>query len=393
MADARDDVEFVINDFDGNFYLVGQQGETEEDLSYRHVYINQAAAGSFALGTATDLTVPANRLALRQVIRLNYWHLVSIVGDKEVTMEEARRMAYLRAMGISKGWGDLAGNVAAHNVQFNDVHIVTDATTFAVPNAKGGALPDDHTGDTIARGIAHPVPGYGDALDVQWRNDVKLKILNIVCIIAFFMRTRGHHWLPDMQERYTKVWRKCLYEEDGPGVPWSKLAHHVFHFMYPDILDKVWVNACNTARCAGALIKRVDSYPAGIAAVGAVESGAADVSIVFPAIKNLIPEAFEELERCVREAKAHRWAGSINRRYYGAPDVVVNEKRLGALAAVILAAYEGVAKNAPLIDSDALKRVAANAMITGSLISQMIQKAITDDRMIDPLFLEAAEEE
>jgi hypothetical protein len=296
-------------------------------------------------------------------------------------------------MGIAKGWADVANRPGEHYCLFNDVKLVPNTHTFEVPVARAGPVPANHTGDTIARGLQHAVPDYGLPAEVEWRQDVKTKILNIVCIIAFFMRTRGHHYLEDMLDRYVNVWHKCLYLEDDPGIAWSVLAHHVFHFIYPDTLDLIWINAINEAKCAGALAKRVDSYPAGVASVGAVESGASDIAIVFPAIRTLVPEAFDELKRCVALCKTHRWAGSVNRRFYNAPPVGVNEKLLGSLAAVIISAYEGIASNAPLKESQALKRVAGNAMITGSLISQMIQKAITDDRMIDPLFLEAEEEE
>lgn len=383
---------YVAHDYDGNYYLVGQQGEIEEDLSYRYVYVTQTDARVFTLGTASDLTTVPVQAAVQRTLRLNYWHLMSLDGDKVLTPEIARRCAWFRTMGLLKGWGDTGQNQAARNCLYNDVHVVPDGTTFQITadQLRAGPLSQAErtTGGTVARGVAVEIPLYDGANDAGWRAVTKVKLLNIVCLIAFFMRTRGHHFIEDMLARYQAIWRKCLYEEDNPGVEWAHIAHTCFHFIYPDVLDNIWTTAVQGALCAGALVKRIDSACAGVAAVGAVSSGAADIAIVFPAIRGLVPDAFEELKRCEDAIERHRWTGSINRRFYGGPDLTPNEKKLGALAAVILAAYEGVANNAPLKDSKALKRVAANAAITGALIAQMIQKAITDDRMIDPLFLE-----
>jgi hypothetical protein len=375
--------DFVANEFDGHYYLVGQQGETEEDLTYRHVDIRQADSVAFRLNGVTDYGT--NGIRISNTLRMNYWLLGTIAGDKAVTMEQARKISYLRVLALSKGWGDIGNRPAEHNVMYNDVKIVDDAKEYNVPSAyaaQGGP-------DPVDRGHAHAIPNF--AADAVWRIEARTKLMNVVCIVAYFMRSRGHHWLEDMDERYVAVWRKSLYDEDNIGLVWALVAHHALHFIYPDILDQVWVNAVDRARCAGTLIKRVNCYPAGVAALGAVSSGASDISIVFPAIRNLVPEAFEELDRCESLVQAHRWAGSINRRYYAAPNVVVDEKKIGSLAAVILAAYEGVASSAPLKNSKALQRVAGNAKLTGSLIAQMIQKAVTDERMVDPLFIEAAE--
>jgi hypothetical protein len=144
-------------------------------------------------------------------------------------------------------------------------------------------------------------------------------------------------------------------------------------------------------RCSGALIKRIDSAPAGVAAVGAISAGANDLVICFPKIKALIPEAFAELTRCEGVLRNNRWAGSINRRFYNGPSLTPNEGLLGSLAAVIMGAIESTASAAALRNSAALRRVAANAPITGALIASMIAKAATDDRMIEALFEDSEE--
>jgi hypothetical protein len=368
----------VAHDFDGEYFVVGQQGEVEEVLDHRRVYVPDTAARVFGLGTVVDLNNADALDAVNATINVNYWALLALPEGARPTVEEAIRIAFLRVHALTKGWGDMANDMARHNVRYNDITIIPVAQVFRVNI--NDAL---HDGDKTA---AHNVPNWDT--DAAWRTAVKRKVLNMVCLVAFFMRTRGHHWTADSDDRYQKIWRNCLYEEEHVGLNWEKVAHHTYHFIYPDILDGIWREAVTNARCAGALIKRFDSLPAGVAAVGAVQTGATDILIVLPNIRNLVPDAFQELERCANVIRGHRWAGSINRRFYDGTELIPDEKKLGSIAAVILGALQAVSSAAPLRNSKALQRVAQNAPITGTLINTMIQKAVTDDRMVNGLFVD-----
>lgn len=372
--------DFVANDFDGEFYVAGNQGEVEEEKDHRVVIIRQADSDIFRLNTITSTAIAGNGVKISNTLRMNYWRLINLGVDASL----ARKIAYLRVLGLTKGFGDVVGRPNAHNCQYSDILIVADNTTYGVTETTDA-------GDAVVqRGIAHAIPNYAD--DEDWRKDVKKKVLNIVCIIAFFFRTRGHHYVADMNERYISVWRKCLYEHDTPGLPWEYLAHHTFHYIYPDDLDRIWITAVNESKCAGALQKRITAFACGTAAVGAVQAGVDDISIVFPSVIDLVPDAISELKRCVSIVRGNRWAGAVTRRFYNAPALVINESKLGSLAAVIIGALEATATNNSLSDSPALKRVAANAPITGNLIANMITKAAQDPRMINSLFLEEEEE-
>jgi hypothetical protein len=379
----------IIHDLNGEYYVVGQQGEIEQDLSYRHVIIRETDATLFPFNTVTIVNTDPLREAANRIRNLNYWHLKTFTGDQAVTNEEARKIAFLRAHAVSVGWADTTRNLAAHNVRYTDVELVPDNQIYAVPTGAaagaGGRIPtDNHT-------AVDDVPDWH--LDIDWRTRVKPKIMNMVCMVAFFMRTRGHHYTADTEARFKAIWRNCLYEEDEPGLSWEKIAHHVYHFIYPDKLDAIWIEAASKKMCAGALQVRINSSAAGVAVVGAVQTGADDVAIIFPALRGIIPDAFDELERCKAALNRHRWAGSINRRYYNGPELIVNERAIGSLAAVILGALQAVSGTAPLRSSPALKRAAQNAPITGTLIVQMITKAATDDRMVNSLFLETEDAE
>jgi hypothetical protein len=371
----------LAHDMNGDFYIVGQQGEIEEELGYRAVYVHQGVAAALALNTAVSVqdrggVTPAQ---VRALLELNFWALRSLTGDDAVPETDCMRIAYLRVHGLLKGWGDVGNNPGRYNVRYNDVKVVPDTETFDV----GGAQ----------MGIGQAIPNWADRAEVAWRSGIKKKIVNMVCLVAFFMRTRGHHYTDENDGRYKQIWRNCLYVEDEPGLSWNYIAHHAYHFIYPIVLDAIWADAVAGRKCAGALVVRFESAAAGVAAVTAVQVGATDLGIVFPTVRDLIPESFVELDRCVDAISRHRWTGSINRRYYGGPELVVKEKELGALAAIILGALQAVAGTAALRNSPALRRVAQNAPITGTLVVTMITKAAQDERMVEPLFLSSGDGE
>lgn len=373
----------VAHDFDGVFYVVGQQGEIEGEFDHRRVVVPVSASRIFGLNQTVLCNNRQNLEAVNHTLALNFWYLLSLPDDKRPTVEEARRIAFLRVHALTKGLGDMAQNLAAHNVRYSDIAIVPDDEEYVI--AIGNAALDGN------RGRNSVIPNWN--ADEEWREDVLEKVTNMICMVAYFMRVRGHHWTADSDSKYAQIWRNCLYEEDNPGLNWDKIAHHTYHFIYPDVLDEFWENAVENAHCAGTLAKRFDSLPAGVAAVGAVMTGVNDLLIVLPNIRNLVPAAFQELDRCANVIRGHRWAGSINRRFYNGPELVVDEKKLGSIAAVIIGCMQAVVSAAPLRNSRALQRVASNAPITGALFSTMIQKAVTDDRMVEGLFVEAEGED
>jgi hypothetical protein len=376
--------ELVVNDINGDFYVAGAQGEKEEDFIYRHVYVLEGDVAVFRKGNAVDARDAGNLAALNRTLKLNYHKLVQENDPNEVSAENARKIAYLRVLALSKGLGDLLSGPAAHNCTRTDLVRVVPTAAGAVP---GNNFANDAP---IANILTTPVPNW--AADAAWRANAKLKFTNMVCTVAYFFRIRGHHWLEDMDARYSEIWKRCLYAEDHAGLEWKFVAHHAFHFIYPDDLDEFWTHAKDHSLCAGTLIKRWSSLPAGVASVGAVSTGGEDLVVVFPAFRDIMPEAFEEVNRCKRAMGERSWVGSVNRRFYNAPDLEVDEKRLGGLASVILCALKLNTTNPKLADSRALQRVAQNAPITGALLVNIMTRAVDDARMVDSLFMEEVPE-
>lgn len=377
----------VVHDFNGDFYVVGSSGEIEELLDHHKVLIYQQDAGVFGLNQILDTNTAANHAPVIRTLKLNYWYLRSLPDVVRPIHVDAWKIAYLRVLALCKGFGDPQNNIAAHKVRYSDIIIVPNNHHFDTRDPDDTAV----TGSTGA--MAEVIDDWGEDASLAWRNQVRKKLSNIICLIAFFMRTRGHHWTEDMEVRFVEIWKRCLYNEDDPNLKWKYIARHSLHFIYPDTLDAAWYAFLERARCNGALVKRWSSFAAGTAAIGACLAGANDVTVVFPKIRDVIPQAFAELDRCVAVLNADRWAGSINRRFYGGRDLVINERALGALAATILAALKVFESTAALARSPALIRIAQNAPITGELIAVTLQKAAQDKRMINAILLEGDEEE
>jgi hypothetical protein len=380
------DADAIAHDINGEFYVVGQQGEIETLDDHRKLYLRTSDSGNFGFARPLNVNTNEEKAAVVRAIQANYWGLVHAGSytDNNVrpSAVSAMRIAYLRVVALVKGFIDVTGTPAAHNVRYTDVELIPDG--YVYPEIPIGP------NQTPAHANNAVVPGF--AADQAWRNSVNAKVLNMVCLVAFFMRARGHHWTVETQEKYVNIWHRCLYDEDNPGLDWMYIAHHAFHCIFPDNLDYIWTVAVENSRCAGALIKRYDVFSAGTAALGAIEAGRRDLDLVFPAIRNLLEDAYLELDRCLAFLQAHRWNGSINRRFYGGDALRVNEKLLGSLAAVILGGLALGDGASPLRQSAALRRVATNAPITGALITALLTKAAQDDRMVRNLFIEEAPE-
>lgn len=344
-------------DLNGECFILGSEGEREEINVVRNVCLPTAIAA-----------IPADILTNRTQAARTWWNLFVVTNYQDqvalnVNPRDARRVAYLRLLAARNGlfkWGDTPGQ---HNTRYSE---------FVVRAAVGDDIPDWDQDDA-------------------WRGTVIHKFFDIVCIVAYFFRVRGHHWQDTFNDRYNAVWDKCLYEEENPGLSWQLIAHNALHAIYPDDLDDFWLQAVDNDSCSGALKKRVDSMPAGVAGISALLAGVADLKLVVPAAFNHLKEAIAHLEDLARLVfgRQNRWNGSVNRRFYGAAAIKVDEAKLGAVAALILASCEQFAPNSPLRKSMALQRIAQNAQLTGAVIARMIKTAVSSDAAAEIFLPEA----
>lgn len=209
-------------------------------------------------------------------------------------------------------------------------------------------------------------------LPAEMQRTVNETFVDRVSLVAFVFRGRGHHYLPDYEELYRRVWRKCRYDEGDVHISFQHLATAALHAIMPEILDTFWVDQSRHGHVNGALIKRVDVAPAGAAGPHVLHQGVLDLIMIAPGIRNRLEESLSYLDTVIAELSQHRFAGSVNHRYYGAPRVAFDEKRLGAVAATIKAALDQLTDDAPLGKSPALIRIARNAPITGAVLGRAI---------------------
>jgi hypothetical protein len=149
------------------------------------------------------------------------------------------------------------------------------------------------------------------------------------------------------------------------------------HAIFPDNLDSTWEIAVNVDACAGALSKRFNVFPAGVAVVSAINAGVADLRLIVPGAFDKLNTAMNHLDDLNRVLAGNRNAGSVNRRFYDAPNVRPDEVLLAPIASIIVASLNQFAPGNPLNRSRALKRCADNAPITGGLVGRMINTAAT----------------
>jgi hypothetical protein len=347
---------FVGNDYNGECFIVGTEGELEQTMQVTNVIIPDG------LNYRNDNAYTAAELDL--FFRVNLHHLNALPGDPELTHQNMARICYLRMLILRTGAYMFHQAPGVHHCRYTDFVQLTNLET-----------------------VAHVMPAWFAAerdaiLNVAWRNSVIPKLTNMVCCVAYMFRVRAHHYLEEFQARYNSLWRKCLYNEDNPGLDWKFISRHVLHAVFPDTLDIFWAAASENSRCAGTLRKRFNCAPAGVAGVAALRKGIDDLFMVFPLIKTRNAEAVAHLEAIEEQVRNHRWAGSVNRRYYNAPEIIVDEARLASLAAAVLGACEAFADNSPLKGSQALQRLASNARITQGVIERILEKASGADTMV-----------
>jgi len=346
------------NDLNGECFILGAEGEIETDETSQVILVPDDAVRpqgwphNASLSSSGGATVVAANAYLTSVLWLNYNHLTRLATPH--TPRDAFRIAYIRMLVVREGLVDPSATPQSHHARYN-------LCRFAAPT------------DSAAAPAAAP-----EGSDNAWRTLARQKFTNMICIVAYFFRVRGHHFQDNFEDRYKAVWRKCLYNEDDPGLRWEYVARQALHCIFPDVLDIYWQTSANASACAGALIKRLNSSPAGIAGVAALRRGLDDIAMILPKVPMLVPDAVFHLREIETLVAAGRWNGSINRRFYNADAISVDEGRLGSLAAVILAALDQFAGSNPLAKSNALKRIASNAPITGAVVARLISTAVNN---------------
>jgi hypothetical protein len=187
--------------------------------------------------------------------------------------------------------------------------------------------------------------------------------MNFVCLLAYMFRVRGHHFVPDMLSKYVNVWKKvCL---DNAVIDFETAVTYGLHAICPPVLDAFYKECVDNQRISGALIIRYYSFGAGTAVFGLLQYAVKDLKVAAPFLIDKLKKEVTFVEDTVQNMKDNRWNHTINARLYGANRERVDESQIGALCAVIRGAVESVAEHHPILASEALKRAANQAPLTG----------------------------
>lgn len=369
MAANRDEsvlvgsVEDINSDLNGECFIAGAEGEPETYVVNNLVYFPTD------FPAATDTTK-----GTKQIIADDQMVAFIIANTRACLVngrseDNAVRIAFLRFLAARMGLMSPHFTVTANNVRYN--HAI-----WADRDTKGYLKPAEPVAED-----AHARKAIKEKLTLAVRKQMMPKLTNLVCCVAYMFRVRGHHYMADFQDRYVTLWSRCLYKPEDLPLEWELVATDALHAIMPGHLDDFWVNSAAEAKCAGTLIKRIDSAPAGSAGVQALGRGLTDVMMTFPGIVKKVPDAYKEFKTVESKVEGNRWGGSINARFYGASRLRVDEGKIGALASVVLGVYEHMAPNSPLRNSMALKRLAEIAPATGGAIGMAAARTIRDERM------------
>lgn len=353
---------FNNDDLNGECFIAGELGEIEEIQAHRIIHIPDGLPSSNQPFTGVVYT----NAQTCDFINRNFYELKDNVAA--ITDEQAAKISFIRFLAVRSGLASDQFDPNAFNVRYNEC--VRDAAGYVV-----GAFETANAHDGDPNPLHQNIrPHIGQAVRVHLRKN----FTDYVCVVAYMFRVRGHHWLVDMDDKFKDLWNKCLKEEDTPGLDWQYIAHHSIHAIFPVILDEFWERAVQASNVAGAMMKRFDSAPAGVAGVRALEAGMNDLAVTVPGFKNQFHELYQEKDRLVVKLKNERWAGSINRRFYRADDLGFNENKFAAIASTIMSALDQFAPTSPLRQSAALRRMAQSAPISGGFTSRLIAAAAND---------------
>jgi hypothetical protein len=349
------------DDLNGECFIVGAEGEVEEMVDKNVVIFPPGCPSVGPTDIGAALTFTADQMG--DFLVANTAH--SIQAGRSAA--DAAKIAYVRFLAARNGLisPDLAP--AAHNVRYNHAQRVAEPVMVEL------------RADVIGN-AAHEA-AIRAAITGDFKRLARRSFTDIVCCVAYIFRVRGHHYRDDILDRYVSLWSRCLKRDAELPASWELLATDALHAIMPDVLDNFWAEAAAGAHCAGALIKRLDSAPAGVAGVMALKRGLSDVMMLFPGVADKVPDSYRYFTDVAGKVEASRWGGSINCRFYGVSRIRVDEGRIGALASVVMGIYDQLATDSKLRESPALKRLAEAAPATGGAIGQAARRTIAHPRM------------
>lgn len=388
----------ALEDLNGSAFVIANVGEVEEDSAQLYTWVPRlpAAGVTFPIRTCLDNALAAendNVVAqikeyLRQVYWLNYIRLHEEVDKYRGQHQAAAAVAYLRMLAVREGLANpetvpaenhCVYNLCRYDDRIPELMFGEVAWYEAVMAEAQRAVGNDGVVTAVAFRAQYTGglgTGQNNVRPIRYRPKPALpagalKLLreqftDMVCLVAFMFRTRGHHWTTDMDGTYRKLWRGCVRSEGRETLlcDWESCSRHVLKSVYPSDLDEYWRHSIRMSKCSAKLAIRWDAPCAGTASIVALRRGYDDLVAAFPVLSEKMAAGVEALEEQEDKVRQHRWATSVNARYYGVPQTRIDERALAPLAACVMAALEQFCEDAPLAKSKALERLANSAPLS-----------------------------
>jgi len=293
-----------------------------------------------------------------------------------VSLQNAAFLAYYRFLAVKYGLTSPRYAPNNYNVAYNQC--------FFVPGANSTCADilgmNDHGVPNAAK--ANVQAALVNSLTVVNLRHMHSVFVNLVCLLAYMFRTRGHHYLPDMQEKYERLWAKCRASNFDKHGSFEHIMTVSFHFIYPQVLDQYWTHALARGTCDAVIGLRYSAFAAGTSLFNVVDQGIRDLLTVIPKIADVLPNEIEYVHAQTNVLRNNRWAHSVNARLYAADATRLDESRVGVVAALIRSCVEALASDSPILESKSLARAAKLAPIAGAAYTVAIKNYIRSDKFV-----------
>jgi len=405
--DAAINATFGDEDADGDLFLGNGSGEQEELAADVICWIPDFGQmiPHLSLPIHDCINAAAKTLALKYITAYNYYMLINGGFSWSNNLDLCAKIAYMRALIVSKGVSDHTALAATKNCIYSlfqrgpyslsaillanptVIQACVTATNQANARAVNGQvataanLTFDEVNDYLNRGNqVNPAEStVFKVLDNASAAHLRKIFVDLACIVAWYFRATGHHYNQDADERIGRVWKGCIHadQQTDCGMQWIHVCRHIFKCVFPIDLENFWNAQAEQFHCSRPLILRLSTFPAGSAAYGAVIKGYDDITTVFP----MFEQRFADVSRAIVGVKnimsdynnpLRKMGLSINASYYGQQRIALDESLLSSCAATILACLDSFTERNPLSKSKALQRAGNGAPITGAVIGKAL---------------------
>jgi len=318
--------------------------------------------------------IPITRVHATAFLMLNTYMINLAVPA--INLQTASFLAYYRFLAVKYGLASPRYMANAYNVGYNQCVVLPG------PNGTSGDVNGNNDHGIPAANKAAVQAAIVANITVVNTRHINTTFTNIVCLLAYMFRTRGHHFIPDMQEKYERLWGKCKAAQTDKHGTFEQIVTIGLHCVFPQLLDRFWARAMELGTCDAVIALRYTAYSAGTSLFNVVDQGIRDLLTVIPKVADVLPDEIEYVRSQNTILKNNRWAHSVNARLYGADPTRLDESRVGVVAALIRSCIDALANDSPILESKALARAAKLAPIAGAAYTVAIKNYIRSDKFV-----------